>query len=201
MLIARGPFSLWLTTDVAWLTDLELGAFLTECRLLDCIPADPSWLQGLCNLARVSWETQTGWIPYLIADPATLTLRPRTRVVDLPSALVDCESVTLDGINLVQGQHYELIGRGDCVKLSLSGSELVITGAVLGREADLPADVREALLSFCASRFAERQAGSTGVVNDVRQGDVSFRSKQTQSEAFKGIWAEAVKRHRRVVIR
>lgn len=185
---------------------MEVGAFLVECRLLDCIPADPSWLQGLCDLVRARWERDTGWNPYLVADPADTTVKTRSQLVDLPSVLRSHGAVTLDGGTLTEDQDFVIYGRGECLKLLRSirastNSTLVIEDAVFGREADLPDDVRDALIALCAAEFSTRTAGAQGVVYDVRQGDVSYRSRETQAESMRRVYADAVMRHRRVVLR
>jgi hypothetical protein len=188
-----------------WLTDLEVGCYLVETKLLDSVPADPSWLNALCELVKTRWQRDTGWNPYLVADATDLALRTRSKVLDLPSVLRSHSALTFDGEALTENTDYMLIGRGETIRFLVNlptvGASVEITDAVLGRETDLPEDVKAALLALCAAEFAVRSAGVQGVVHDVRQGDVSYRSRETLPESMRQTYMDAVHRYRRVVLR
>lgn len=196
-------------------TTSDLAQFLLEAKIISAIP-DPlpeSWEMHL-GAAIESFETDTGWIPFLgnTGDNTTRSFDICGSRLHLPVGLISLDNLLVRSDTLTEGEDFWLEDhrsyppyRWIDFRLCHYGRRIVQITGVWGYTDTLPDDVRLAILSYAAMALANSLSGPGGEIVRVKQDDVQYDFASASGGLSQGAsWGQryktVVSRYRRVQI-
>lgn len=184
----------------------ELAAFMVQRGIVEADGIDLDSLALAVESASQAWERDTGWFPFLAGESETRTFDgPEGRVMFLPVGLVSVSDLSVGGSAYTAGESYFLQHRvgssGPYTAIEfggyLTGARRVIeiTG-VFGYTSELPADVKQAIMSKAASDVLDMAAAGPVVRETV--GPVTYQyGDKGRLDRLNKVYAEAVARYKR----
>lgn len=173
-------------------TAVELAEFCVDAKLISGFPVDYTPYERAISAAIATWESDTGWTPFISAgsddEDVTRTYRRWTTgtMLDFQGGYVSITSVTFDDEAtpaVDQTDYYcepEYGSPKRWMRFLRLPSKVTIVGKP-GYSADCPSDVKQALLSSAAAKISTL-LNDIGQIVEIRQGDVGYKYAQGNAD-------------------
>ncbi|MBN9503999.1 MAG: hypothetical protein BGO01_03675 [Armatimonadetes bacterium 55-13] len=188
-------------------TGEELAKYMYGLGAIDSLPVDYAIYDAAMIAAAARWEKDTN-APFLAdedADEYSYVPRGNTKSFTLPTLFIEIDSLTVDGVELVENSTSsprftanKEQGAYSMLNLDRQPVNSVVVNGRRGVVDELPGDVLLALYAEGAKYATQGNQQLTGAVSDVRVGEVSYKYSTSQHQLWRDEYDATVKRYRRM---
>lgn len=188
-------------------TGAELAQFLVDSGVLASVPGDLSAYVSMAEAARLDWERDTGWSPWLGTAETRYYDPNGSTLLDPGVGILSISCLKLGGTEQTLNEDYWLLPYNGFPKRLISFDQVLcgdprsieITGT-WGYQSELTQDVVRAALARGALLAVAQDYGLGGLKQEVEEGDVRYKLAKDESQLaqWRSVYEQAVARHRRV---